>query len=345
MPASAGSYEVYFLLSHVRAAAPNEWVRRFHRSLLSRVESRARPTPGLRAESIYYETRAQALEALRAGRLQALRARVIVPLYTREFLFDPPPEFAPFLDGHADRPARLHIHPVLWDANPGNRGAPGLAQARSLGAGVPDYVDCGLLAMCRLNAFEDGYTTILDRLADRIVTAAQDPDHPPAWAAADSKTNAGERTETPFIISIIAAEGAAWRPFGAGALTVAEFTVAVANRWRLPWEVVQFDQKSAAEVRRAPGVLFIDPFAVDSEPHRAALGQALQQPLPWVSPVVVAEAGDDEHEARVRAVVERVNALAGRSLTLIRDPGDFARAVEDIVRHARRSYLRRNADT
>src|SRR5258705_12999 len=156
MSTPSGS-DVYYFLSHIRTAAPNRWVQDLQVCLEREVEARANPKTGLRG-SLYFETEAAARDALRTKQPEA---RVLVPLYTREYLHAPPPEYAQFVNGRTDPRGRRLLHPILWDVPPGGRRAPGLAQARSLGTGIPEYEQTGLAAMCRLKAYRASYEDIV----------------------------------------------------------------------------------------------------------------------------------------------------------------------------------------
>src|SRR4051794_2039509 len=119
MSQPSGQVDVYFLLSHIRTATANRWVQRFQQSLDLQVQLRAEPTAGLRVGSLYYETEAAAREARQAPKQP--EARVLVPLYTREYLHAPPAEYVEFVNGRIDQRGRRLLHPVFWDAPPGGR--------------------------------------------------------------------------------------------------------------------------------------------------------------------------------------------------------------------------------
>ena len=172
--------DVYFLLSHVRTAIPDQWVHRFHLALDLAVERRASLTEGLRTGSLYYETVAMAREHQENGYPPG--ARVIVPLYTREFLHQPPPEYVEYCNGGVVGGRRPHPSGVLG-REPGRPGGPRAGAGQVAGRRHPDYEECGLAAMCRLNAFARSYQMIIDRLAERIVAAAEHPDQRPRWVA------------------------------------------------------------------------------------------------------------------------------------------------------------------
>jgi hypothetical protein len=174
--------DLYFSLIHARASFPNEWVERFYRRLDEEVRGRANPPPGLRAGSVHYATSREAQAAF-AG--EPRNARVLVPLYTREFLHDPPPDFAPYLNRRSDMADLPFVHPVLWDVYVPPREVCGFAQAVSLGDAVREYEACGMATICRHNAYASELRQIVELLADRIVRAAEHPGHVPDWMPMD----------------------------------------------------------------------------------------------------------------------------------------------------------------
>jgi FxsC-like protein len=331
--------DVYFLLSHVRTSVPDQWVHRFHQALELAVSARAAPTEGLRSGSLYYETIATAREQYETG--DPPRARVVVPLYTREFLHDPPPEFVEYCEQARAGSRSPHLHPVFWDANPGGRDAPGLVQARSLGSGIADYDECGLAAMCRLNAFSRSYRKIVDRLADRIVMAAEQPNQRPSWVEAGPPPGSPPIPEAQFVVSVIAAQWQRWNPFGGADGALVDYTTAVARALMLLPVAVSYDAMDA-EMLDSPGVLLIDLWALDVAALRPTIQRALQFPPPWVSVVVVAaRRADDQHDTRREELITLACNLASRLVSPISTRDGFERRIEDVVQRTRRNYLRR----
>jgi hypothetical protein len=330
--------DVYFYLSHVRSRVADHWIYRFHQALDLAVESKARPAAGLALGSIYLNTAGKAARLQSSGSLP--EARVIVPLYTREFLHDPPPEYKQFERAHRKGARRPCLHPVFWDANPGGRQALGLDQARTLGKDLPDYEEYGLAAMCRLNAFATSYRAIVDRLAERIVTAAEHPETSPSWAAGEDATTTEPSAEASFVISLIAPDGQQWSPFPSDDATPITLQAQMAaRRLMLLPEVVEYDPADAV-VRDSPGVLLIDLWAVDDARLEPRVRQALAQPPLWAGIVAVVGSRVGRPETRREALLDMAAELTRQSIRTIVDERDVAREIDEVIHRSRRSYLR-----
>ncbi|WP_238008257.1 hypothetical protein KZZ52_58235 [Dactylosporangium sp. AC04546] len=340
MTAPAPRHDAYYLLSHVRGSVPDRWVGQFNHALELAIGERASPPRGLQIEGLYYETTAAARQQRRPG--TPLGARVLVPLYTREFLHEAPPEYDDFCNNRLGGGARPRIHPVFWDANPGGRDVPGFRQARSLGEDLPEYEECGLAAMCRLNGFVREYRIIIGRLADRIVEAAEHPARLPAWGAADAATEPGfAGTETLFVVSVLADGWRTWNPFGDDAAGPLVDSIArLARALVLPPEVVEYDE-AEDWIQESPGVLLVDLWALESEQLRGRVQRALREPPRWASVLAVAVHRDAEHDERRKAIIATAEQLVGHPLTPVSDQYGFEAEIPEVVQRTRRSYLRR----
>ncbi len=339
MTSPSHRHDVYYFLSHIRGSVPDRWISQFNHALELAVGERADPPQGLRIGALYYETAAAARQQRQPD--MPLGARVLVPLYTREFLHEAPSEYLEFCAGRLGGSVPLRIHPVFWDANPGGRDVPGFRQARSLGADIPEYEECGLAAMCRLNGFVREYKVIINRLADRIVEAAEHPARLPGWAAADAVTGrVFTGTDTLFVVSVLADGWRTWNPFGdrpAGPLV--DSVANLARALVLPPEIVEYDE-SEDWIQQSPGVLLVDLWALEADHLRARVQRALRQPPRWASVVAVAVHRDAEHDDRRKAIIAGAEQLAGRALTPISDRFGFEAEIAEVVQRTRRSYLR-----
>lgn len=328
--------DLYFALIHARTSIPNQWVEAFYHRLDLEVQSRAAPMPGLRAGSLYFPTAGEARHALEIG---LPRVRVLVPLYTREFLHDPPPDFGDRLYRFGDRPEPPFVHPVLWEAHLPARGVNGLAQATSLGSSVQEYLECGMASICRLNAYTAELRRIVEELADRLVSAAENPDRVPAWLRSPPELPMPARRPEPrFLITVLRAHrrGLDWTPFGAGSVT--ERAMDAAQRFSLlPEILLGTATPSANGFHESAGVLLLDSGVLDDPLHRPAAEQLLRTMPQWMTVVLVIgpDHGDHAHELAAEA-----RALAPNDVQIARDEQEFQRAIDEAVNRARRNFLR-----
>jgi hypothetical protein len=328
--------DLYFSLIHARASFPNEWVERFYRRLDEEVRSRANPPPGLRPGSVHYATEREA----RTARTDASPGvRVLVPLYTREFLHDPPPDFAPYLNRPFDVADLPFVHPVMWDVYVPPRAVCGIAQALSLGTAVREYEVCGMATICRHNAYAGELRQIVELLADRIVRAAEHPAHRPEWMPAEVPAVSGPSPEARFLIAVARAPRVSgeWTPFEPERFAVADRAVQAARRLLLLPEVVDALDPSpgADEARDSAGVLLLDPAALLDAQTRP-LVEVLLRSLPrWTAVVVVAGRDPKLREPCADAV-----QLSGGTAQVARTAPEFVRVVTDAIHRARRHFLR-----
>jgi hypothetical protein len=335
--------DVYFSLIHARTAHPNQWVHRFYRLLDEEVRGRAEPIGGLRVGSLYFDTEAAAQQALTT---ELPGARVLIPLYTREFLHDPPPDFAPYLDGRPEPTRVPFLHPVMWDSYPPPRGIAGIAQARSLGATVSAYEECGMGSICRLNAFAQELKQLIDLLADRVVRAAQHPERIPDWSNAEPIASVAPSGEAPFLVSVVrrSGQGTGWNPFGADRGSLADLAVDAARRLVLLPEVTDHLPASDADgAWNAPGIVLVDLWALDDPTTRPAAKQLLLRPPPWTTIVLVVDQRHPDHNRRGRLLVDEAISLVGPGVQIARSAPEFDRVIEEAIQRTRRNFLRGRA--
>ncbi|GAA2597249.1 hypothetical protein GCM10010435_90670 [Winogradskya consettensis] len=288
------------------------------------------------------------------------RAEVFVPLYSPGYFNKSWPlrERATFLDriarAFADRPdrARAHVVPVLWIPLPSWDKIPELNAALTLGAGIPEYAENGLRALCMLASYREQYRRVLNRLAHRIVEVTERSELPPGEvtplneiALPDQMTN-----ETPFVVGVIAerpggvGERSGWRPFGAAQdPPVAEYVANVAERLGLPTRIIDRPPDLKA-VDNSPAVILVDPRAVDRDD---ALGELRGHLHPWVTTVVVTDRHEPRYpqggaEAAGRAVT-RLTALGAHRVHQAFEVEELADMMPSAVSEARRQYLRRES--
>jgi hypothetical protein len=328
--------DLYFSLIHARASFANEWVERFYRRLDEEVRSRATPPPGLRAGSVHYATEREARAGL-AGDPRVVR--VLVPLYTREFLHDPPPDFAPYLNRRSDVADLPFVHPVMWDVYVPPREVCGIAQAVSLGNAVREYEACGMATICRHNAYASELRQIVELLADRIVRAAEHPGHVPDWMPMEPSVAGAPSPEARFLISVArpAGAGAEWMPFEPERYSVTERAVQAARRLVLLPEIVDAFAGVPAgdETRDSAGILLLDPETLTDPAVRPMVEKLLQRLPEWTMVVIVAG-----REPRLREASAQAVQLTGGAAQVARTAPEFTRAVDEAIHRARRNYLR-----
>lgn len=331
--------DLYFALIHARTSIPNQWVEAFYHRLDLEVQSRANPMPGLRAGSLYFATTGEAGRAIAAG---LPRVRVLVPLYTREFLHDPPPDFSDRLHRFGNQTEPPWVHPVLWEAHLPARRVNGLAQATSLGTSVQEYLDWGMVSICRLNAFTMELRRIIEELADRLVTAAENSDQVPAWVVSPATVPMPPMMSgTRFLITVVRADGDGpdWIPFGAGSVT--ERARDAAQRLSLLPEILLGTAVplTANGFRESAGVLLLDAGVLDHPRNGPAVEQMLSTMPPWMTVVLVIGPDHGDLAGRAHEVAE-ARALAPDGVHVVRDDQELQHAIDEAVTKARRNFLR-----
>jgi hypothetical protein len=327
---------LYFSLIHARTSFPNEWVERFYRRLDEEVRSRATPPPGLRAGSIHYATEREAQAALANGTPDV---RVLVPLYTREFLHDPPPDFEPYLNRRFDVADLPFVHPVMWDIYIPPRSVCGIDQARSLGNAVREYEVSGMATICRHNAYASELRQIVELLAERIVRAAEHPAHVPDWIPLEASAVNAPSPEARFLICVARAPGSGpdWTPFETDRSAVLDRAVQAAHRLVLLPEVVDVfaAMPGADEVRDSAGILLLDPATLLDPGTRPVVATLLERLPQWIAVVVVAGL-----DPRLREPCALAVQLSGGTAQVARTAPEFGRAVTEAIHRARRNFLR-----
>lgn len=325
--------DLYFALIHARTSIPNQWVDAFYHWLDLEVQTRASPSPGLRLGSLYFPTAGEARRGLELG---LPRVRVLVPLYTREFLHDPPPDFGDRLHRLDDPAEQPFVHPVLWEPHLPARRVNGLTQATSLGESVQEYRDCGMVSICRLNAFAPQLRRIVEELADRLVIAAENPGRTPAWLLNRPSLPPAPRPVTPsFLIIVVQADwrDPNWSPYGTGPVT--ERARDAALRLSLLPDIRT--GQATDGLQEAAGVLLLDCGVLDDPRDRRAIEEFLRKLPPWMPVVMVI--GTD-HADRAQELATEARAMAPHGLQITRDGREYHRAVDEAVAKARRNFIR-----
>ena len=373
---------IYFFLSYAhssplpdqtgsdRSGDPDHWVKVFYGDLHRRVRQLATPPAdweiGFIDDELSPDTN---WKARLAGALGA--TEVFVPLYSPGYLNRAWPlsernAFAQRLRSAHRESTAGHVQPLLWIPVQSAPDHPELEAARRLGADAPDYARHGLRALCMLRSYQDQYQAVVDYLAQEIVRAAEHDRLGRSRAPAPSGVADAQTNETPVVLSVLApAENTAgahrnrdwygptalaWRPFGElQAQPLVDYVINVVEQSGLPTRVVQRDEERRL-FQQFPGLLFIDPWIIDTPGGRDRLRSGLHALGEWVTIVIVTNETDPEYAARGAALVDEVTgmlAAAGidhedgsRHVAFVHDVEEFIPMMRMLVVQTRRAYLR-----
>jgi hypothetical protein len=302
-PGGTGAAGRYFFLSYARLPPvppvrgadltdpPDEWVREFFHDLSAEVRRRAISEPVLRPG--FLATEDASGRHWKSGLADALgSAEVFVPLLSPDYYRRswPRREWSSFMqrmrDARVAEPLR-RFAPVLWMPLSAGMRAPELAAALSLAgdASLAPYAENGLRALLRQPSYRGLYEQVVGELAARIVAIAEGAPLRPSpvrihEAAAPLSLGIGGKA---FAVMVTG------RPDTLGiAAPLAEYARLAAERLGYAVQITELTQ-SADQLGADPGVILVDPGAVDGETAVANL-DALIAGLPsWVLPVVVAD--------------------------------------------------------
>jgi FxsC-like protein len=376
----------YFFLSYAHSPPlagdepgdPDKHVEVFYEDLAAAVRNRASESPELirgfidrdiPVDSDWKESLSWAL-----GRTQ-----VFVPLYSPGYFARswPGREWECFhqrleLAGFED-PAR-RIVPVLW--TPWDRHElqwdepelPGMRVALEVGASEAEYKKSGLRALLEITSYRDSYLTVVDNLAERVVSLAEEspviPSAVPDIDEVESKFRPGAPLAF-FVVAVAAPtndtapadsdpgsygdNSAHWRPFPGQELSLAEYAQQVAERLDFKAGINFTSVEEACDAAAdGPGLILIDPWFIASDQGRAALWSALRKMPPWVLPLIVNSSSPDTRAGQLAAQARRMLSDAGalpvestrwasRSASTLQD---FVALVPALVAEAERRYLR-----
>lgn len=362
-------YGLYFFLSYAHLATSAELtgtssdpsVAKFFADLRDAVIDRSSTGHGLRIA--FFDQEIPTLSDLKSSLSEALgRAEVFVPLYSPKYFELPWPmrEREVFLQRLAEQSSTNrdgHFLPVLWTPFPSWADRPvGLDAALDLGDGIPDYADNGMRALCMLAAYQDSYLQVLNRLADRIVRAAErspiGPSRAPGLDEVQVQTPAKAAS---FAVSVLAPLHRAGPLFVTGDVeprsalfqsqpvpAVAQYTATIAERLGFWTRIVAVDQ--VATLSRSPGIVLVDPSIVADE-HSSGLLDSTFKDLPeWVLPLVVGQgdssAATPDGDRQLEEAVTILNTSGRSQVDVAQDLDDFADLLPRLVYRAHRTYLR-----
>ena len=361
---------VYFFMSYAHSAPASEGVQSdadpsvsvFFTDLVAAVEARARPAHGMAIgffdQQLPPDTDMKALLSAALG-----SAEVFVPLYSPKYFAKswPMREQEVFrrrlLTASAVAPEQ-HIVPILWTPFLSWEQPPEGTRALSIGAGISDYGENGLRALCMLTSYRHSYELVLSRLADEIVKVAeQSPLGPSAAPDLDDvldpvPSNAG------FVVAMLSPDegvllgshtvggrtNAWWRAYAGRRIPpVAEHARNMAERLGLRTLVGDFAEFESL-LDQTPAIVLVDPWMVMSRgpDFLASTFAALQD---WVVPLVL-DVGSgnprlDPASELAEKAVEALESARGVPVKRVNGMDKLEKILPTMVAKARRTYLRR----
>ena len=259
--------------------------------------------------------------------------------------------------------SRGHVQPVLWvPLPPGVRPDPDdLADALSLGDGMPEYEENGLGALCRLTIFRDQYNKVVGRLAQRIVDVARERPLGRSGTTLPFNVAPAPSGETTFLVGALAlASGElppdrapaghadtalGWRPFaGSDVGAVVPYTANMAELLGLGTATIDLWDDIEAFARN-PGIALIDPWVLATSGGRARLQTAVKVLPDWVVLFVLADENDPRYAARgedlFADVVDMLSEHKGRIVKYAGHASRYLQLVRSVATLAGQQFLSR----
>lgn len=362
---------VYFFLSYAHSAPPSERVRSdsdpsvgvFFADLAAAVADRAMPAEGM--EIGFFDQHIPSGADIKVLLSYALgSAEVFVPLYSPGYFAKSWPireqeVFQSRLRAASAVAPERHIIPILW--TPLSSGeqtediAEDIARALSIGAGISDYGENGLRALCMLMSYQRSYQRVLSRLADEIVEVAErSPLGPSAAPDLDDVPDPVDE-EPSFLVAMLAprhvglhaaqavkgSENLWWRMYpGRRIPRVAEHAGSVAARLGLKTRVADFVEVEEL-FGENPAIVIVDPWVV-ADRGPAFLTSTFAGLPRWVLPLVLdGQRGDPGPDSAMaeKAVEGLANALQV-SVNRVNSMDQLDEILPNVVARARRTYLR-----
>jgi FxsC-like protein len=337
---------------------PDLWVEKLFTDLSDAVERHPSRPPGLRPG--FCDRQLSAGEDWKKAISDALgETQVLVPLYSPGYVEKswPGTEWVRFRgrmeSAKVPQPEHRFV-PVLWTPLFGPKPT-GYDAALELGAGQPDYAANGLQALLRFSPYQSAYRAVLGKLADRIVTVAQESPLPPSRVPDIDMMESEFLTRAP--LAVFSVEIAAptvhtlpagcdqtpygpssvdWSPFPKQRLPLGEYVKQIAERLDFEVDVTAFG-KSASSQSRGPGILLIDPWYIANDERRSLLAAEVRRAPQWVLPLVVAGPSEDKLTGDLSHKVLDILGSATQSATSL-DAVDTL--VPRLIADAERRYLR-----
>ncbi|MDQ2879748.1 MAG: TIR-like protein FxsC [Actinomycetota bacterium] len=369
--AQQARHGVYFFLSYAHSAPTSERVQSdsdpsvgvFFADLAAAVAARARPTEGM--EIGFFDQHIPSGADIKVLLSHTLgSAEVFVPLYSPGYFAKSWPireqeVFQSRLRAASAAAPERHIVPILWTPLSSREQTEDIvediARALSIGAGISDYGENGLRALCMLMSYQRSYQRVLSRLADEIVEVAERSPLGPS-AAPDLDDVPYPRDEEPgFLVAMLAprhvglhtaqavkgSENLWWRMYpGRRIPPVAEHAGSVAARLGLATRVADFLEVEEL-FGQTPAIVIVDPWVV-ADRGPAFLTSTFVGLPEWVVPLVLdgqrGAPGSDSAMAK-KAVEELDSALQG-PVNRVNSMDQLDEILPTMVARARRTYLR-----
>jgi len=256
----------------------------------------------------------------------------------------------------------VRLLPALWVPLPAWEHPEERAATLALGAGIPEYAENGLRALCRLAAYESQYRRVVRRLAHRIVEIAGAVGPRPAGPVAidDLPDEDVVLGGMPFTVVVLAparhelplgraAAGygqspEAWQPYGAERrLPITGYTTNVAERLGLPTRVVDA-RTGFGTLAEGPVLVLIDPWMADTPRGRQTLSRVSERLPEWATLVAVADRHDSQYAERAAelgaTVTDRLGRAGERRIRQILHVDQLIRVMPSLIDEACRRYLK-----
>jgi len=358
---------VYFFLSYAHSAPTSEWVRSdsdpavgvFFADLAAAVAARATPAAGMKIGFFDQQIPPGAdMKALLSDVLGS--AEVFVPLYSPGYLAKswPMREQEVFrrrlLTASAAAPDQ-HIVPILWTPFPSWEQPSIVARALSIGAGISDYGENGLRALCMLTSYQHSYQLVLSLLADEIVKVAERSPLGPSAAPDLDDVPGPVAAEANFLVAMLAPRHVVsrapqavrggknpwWRMYAGQRIpTVIEHTGSVAERLGLKTRVADFVEVEEF-FDRTPAIVIIDPWMVADRGPEFLTSTFADLPK-WVVPLVLGEQRGSPGlgSAMAEKAVEALGSILQVTVNRVNSVDELEEILPTVVARARRTYLR-----
>ncbi|MEV0132517.1 TIR-like protein FxsC [Dactylosporangium sp. NPDC050688] len=276
-------------------------------------------------------------------------AHVFVALYSQRYFGSAwsMSERAAFLRRLEKAHTRTHLVPVLWAPFPSLHDVPELGPALTLGDGVPEYAENGLMGLCRLAVYRQQYQVVLTRLAHRvadIVEHAPLPRSRSVMLERAAELVRGPRLAIAILTVDTGEDPSAWRPYADAAGPPIAYSIAqIAERLGFAAQVVDLRAGAAAVLRAGPALVLIDPWLLagqDTDGPLAALARFLH---PWVSPLLLADRSDPRYaergDATIADVTGRLQSIGAATIRPLLDVEEVATFMPMLVIRAYRQFV------
>ena len=360
---------VYFFLSYAHSAPTSERVQSdsdpavgvFFADLAAAVADRARRAEGM--EIGFFDQQIPPGADMKALLSEALgSAEVFVPLYSPRYFANSWPMREQEVFRRRLRVASAvapdqHIVPILWTPFPSWEQTEDVTRALSIGAGISDYGENGLRALCMLTSYRRSYQLVLSRLANEIVKVAEQSPLGPSAAPDLDDVPGPVAAEANFLVAMLAprhdasrapqavkgGENPWWRTYtyAEGRIPpVAEYARSVAERLGLETRVADFVEVEEL-FDRTPAIVIVDPWLVGDRGPEFLTSTFAGLPE-WIVPLVL----DDQRwnpgsgSAMAAKAVEALDSALQVPVSTVNSMDQLDEILATVVARARRTYLR-----